>query len=103
MGQDISRLPEMVVVRMSDDLVPKLDLIVKVQTIDILERPQIEKELVAVRRAVFETVGPSRRGSRSGHAEAGQEVECQRQYQCTVMVHVVPEPVCNGCLRRDGP
>src|SRR5438552_3760955 len=50
--QKITRLPEFVVVGMLHHLVPEANFAVEIASVGVLERTQVEEELVAVRRAV---------------------------------------------------
>ena len=90
---DVPALPELISIRVSRRFGPKRDLAFEVPLIRVLERPEAEEELVAVRRAVLEArvalgrrVGPWR-------AKRREEIESVRKKKGSVVVKVVVPPV----------
>ncbi len=100
MRQDVSRLPELVIVGVSGELVPKGDLAVEVVLVGIAERSEIEEELIAVGSAEVEAFGPLGHQPVTGLAEGREKAEAHGQGEGSVVVHVVEEPVGDRRLRR---
>ena len=68
----------------------------------IRERTEILEKLIAVRSFVIKSLGPFGREAVSRPAKARKEVERQRQHERSVMMHIVPVPIGDTGLRRDG-
>src|SRR5438309_4102083 len=82
--------------------IPKSDSILEVALVGVLERTEVEIELVAVGRFVIEALHAPGRRLRARLAEAGKEIKGVRQKEGAVVMKIVEEPVGNRRLRRDG-
>ncbi len=92
-AQGAARGPELVVVGVGGELVPEGHLAVEVALVDVGERPELEEEAVAVRRAVVEARRPLADQALPRPPEAREKVEGEVEGEGAVVVHVVEVPV----------
>ena len=97
----IARFPEIVIGPVLHNFVPERDVAFEILGVGVGQRTHVQKELVAVGRAVLEVVIEFLGRLRPGPAEIRHEVENVRQKQSSVVMPIVADkPIGHRRLRR---
>ena len=100
----VARLPEIIVVRVTHQVFPEGDRVAEVVLIDVLDRANLQEELIIIRHRIIEPTGRFPRGFRPRLAEAGVERKSIHQEKRAAVVKVVADkPIRHRCLGRDSP
>ncbi len=75
---------------MLDEFIPEINGSVEIALIYILNRPQVQVEIISICSRILESGSPACGGFGTLLPENLEEIKTQRKCKCSIMVHVVP-------------